>query len=614
MRNTLLLPLILISTSLPIEAAIKNVWALGDGEKVFRFETEHPYEKSNAVWDGERIRLTGLYNEVLGLQVIVEADQEGARQVSVGILPALHQDNGAAIGSIGGVPYGEGGGFEIFTQHYLHVRRPTEPHWFYGSEASAPKQMTGWIPDALIPPNARPEMGGMPVDIPETQRQVMRRQERVEITERQPGTNQGFWIDVYLPRNRETHPAGIYEGKVQVMQDGKLVRELPLEIELIDHYLPDENHSTVWVFGSDKVVQMYLPELSLSEIERRMKYISHRHRIDYVGGNEAHGRPFDPAVMEAYKPYLSGEAFTPEQGYQGPGTGVGEKLFPIGMYGSITEARMTDRATAMEESDRWVEWFEANAPEVAYFWYIMDEPGPLQFDYLRELASHVKENPGPGKKLPVFTTRRYTPELKDAIDYWAGGHGVDLDALADLEARGGKHWFYNGSRPRYGSVILEAEAVDLAVNGWVKYLHGIDTWFVWESTHWRHNLQGPKAHTHQRVYSNPLTFINWSMKWGNGDGILFYPGRVPFYPNEDPGVNDVLTSIRLKTVRRGQQDFELLWLAEQKAGRETVEAIARRLVPRSLEAGMDEPVSWSENGDDYVQARLELIKLLDAAR
>src|SRR5690606_11591324 len=105
MRNTLLLPLILISTSLPIEAAIKNVWALGDGEKVFRFETEHPYEKSNAVWDGERIRLTGLYNEVLGLQVIVEADQEGARQVSVGILPALHQDNGAAIGSIGGVPY-----------------------------------------------------------------------------------------------------------------------------------------------------------------------------------------------------------------------------------------------------------------------------------------------------------------------------------------------------------------------------------------------------------------------------------------------------------------------------------------------------------------------------
>lgn len=37
----------------------------------------------------------------------------------------------------------------------------------------------------------------------------------------------------------------------------------------------------------------------------------------------------------------------------------------------------------------------------------------------------------------------------------------------------------------------------------------------------------PKKHLHQNIFNNPLTFINDQMEFGNGDGILFYPGRVP---------------------------------------------------------------------------------------
>ena len=186
-----------------------------------------------------------------------------------------------------------------------------------------------------------------------------------------------------------------------------------------------------------------------------------------------------------------------------------------------------------------------------------------------------------------------------------------LDKLDELKSQGKKYWFYNGNRPHWGHTMLECESADIRVNAWIKYLYGIDTWFIWESTHWLHNASGPKAHLHQRVFSNPLTYINWWWDYGNGDGVLLYPGRMPFYPDEDRGLSEVFTSIRYKNIRRGQQDYELMWLAEQKAGREKVLELVRSVVPQAFSAVSEHsPVPWSELGEDYEKARLKLLKLL----
>lgn len=92
---------------------------------------------------------------------------------------------------------------------------------------------------------------------------------------------------------------------------------------------------------------------------------------------------------------------------------------------------------------------------------------------------------------------------------------------------------------------------------------------------------------------------------------MFYPGKMPFYPEENRGVNGAFPSIRLKNIRRGQQDALIMDMAEKKAGRDQVVAIINKVVPRALsEVNMDEPVPWSESGDDYDRARLELLKLL----
>jgi hypothetical protein len=583
---------------------------VNDGEKIYRYQSDSPLKQKNSVWDGGTVRLKGLYNEVLAFQVIVEADSFGARAVEIMVEPPVHLGSGRVIGPSGPLLYGPGGTIEVFSEHYIQVRRPTRPLWFYGSEDSAPKRMTGWIPDALIPPDARIGRGGFPLDIPRTAKEVRRRQSTLEIIPAPAAQNQGFWVDVYLPRDK-SYPAGLYQGKVKVYEAGRTVAELELEVTLLPHYLPDENHSNIWLYGSVDVVNLYFPDFSSEEVERMLKFESHRHRIDLVGGSGAHSSPFDQEIMDAYKPYLDGSAFTPEAGYHGPGQGCGERLFTVGCYGSITDRAMRDEQSARRESDLWVKWFETNAPEATYFWYMIDEPGEVQFPWIKERADWIHNNPGPGQRLPVFTTREYTRELDADIDIWAGGRGVNLEKFPDLKRQGKDHWFYNGRRPRYGAVILEAEAVDFRVNAWVKYLYQVNTWFLWEGTHWRHNFQGPKGHLHQRVFTEPLTFISWGMNWCNGDGVVFYPGRMPFYPEEDRGLNRLLSSIRLKNMRRGQQDYEIMWLAEQKVGREKVLEIIRSLVPKALnEVGINEPVPWSERGDDYDQVREKLLDLL----
>ena len=234
-----------------------------------------------------------------------------------------------------------------------------------------------------------------------------------------------------------------------------------------------------------------------------------------------------------------------------------------------------------------------------------------KFTWIKERAGWIKNNPGPGKAMPLYSTTAYKKDLSSAIDIWAGYDGVDLAELPLIRKNGGDHWFYNGNRPRYGSLILEGAAVDFRVNSWILYKYGINTWFIWNGTHWQHNGQGPKKHLHQNIFVNPLTFINDRLEYGNGDGILFYPGHMPFYPEEDRGLNTLLPSIRLKNIRRGQQDAAIMWMAEKKAGREKVMSIINKVVPKALsEVSMKDMCHGLKRGNDYDKARDELLKLL----
>jgi len=578
---------------------ILSVWALGDGEKVFRDDVNHPDKKGNFIWDGKAIHLKGLYNEVLSFQVVIETEIQGAKGIEISVEAPVNKESHKQIGG-NTLKYGTGGTIEIFSEHYLYVKDSTHPNWYYGSPAAQPKKMKGWIPDALIPINATAGRGGLPLDVSplDTNTQAVRKSN---------SQNQGFWIDVSLPRDQKSFPSGVYYGIVQIFEKGRLHTQIPLEVTLLPYYLPDENPANVWVFNND--IYSYFPNLSREQVDRMIKFEGHRHRLEMVGGFKVNDTAFTKENMDAYKPFLDGTAYTPANGYHGSGEGIGEKIFPIGMYGG--KVMGDSKNEVWRQSDLWVNWFQKNAPTVTYFWYLIDEPTEPKFAWIKERTEWLKSNPESGKSLRVFTTRSYAQALSGAIDIWAGYDGVELSYLSEARKNGGDYWFYNGNRPRDGSIILEGAAVDFRVNSWIMYKYGIKTWFIWHATNWQHNGQGPKKHLHQNVFTNPLTFINDDMEFGNGDGVLFYPGHMPFYPEEDRVLNQLLPSIRLKNIRRGQQDALIMLMAEKKVGREKVISLVNKIVSKAMsEVDMKSATQWSEKGNDYDRVRDELLKLL----
>jgi hypothetical protein len=86
---------------------------------------------------------------------------------------------------------------------------------------------------------------------------------------------------------------------------------------------------------------------------------------------------------------------------------------------------------------------------------------------------------------------------------------------------------------------------------------------------------------------------------------------MPYYPEEDRGLNKLIPSVRLKNIRRGQQDAIIMWMAEKKVGRKRVTEVINKVVPKALsELEQEDVVPWSEHGDDYDVVREHLLNLI----
>jgi len=279
-------------------AQVNDVWVTGDGEKVFKKDLDHTDKNGNSIWDGSTIRLTGLYNEVRAFQVIVETGESGAEAVEIAVTAPINRKSGKAIGG-NTLKYGPQGTIEVFTEHYLHVTDTTPPAWYYGGPEAAPEKMKGCIPDTLIPSSdALRCRGGFSVQV-------------------DGSVNQGFWIDLHLPRDQENFPSGKYSGSVQVLDEGNLVADLPLEVDLLPHYLPDENVTHVWMVHEG--IDHYYPDYDREQADEMIKFEGHRHRVEITGGMPVNTSAFDQEEMAEFKPYLDGTAYTPVNGYHGPG-------------------------------------------------------------------------------------------------------------------------------------------------------------------------------------------------------------------------------------------------------------------------------------------------------
>jgi hypothetical protein len=588
----LIASLVLLASLMPAPVAFADVralWAVNDGEKVERDDLNNLNKTANSAWDGRKIKVFGARNEVIAFQLMVEAGPQGINQLHVR-LPELRRRGGN--GRIVYTPPAAdptnyvGRPIQLFSVNYMNVTLATRANWVFPTGSpSAPKDPLGWKPVQLVPENARAGKGGFPLNV-------------------KPSQNQAIWIDIYTDRNL---PAGIYEGKVEVNADGQK-KSIPVELELFNFTLPDENSMHAMVYYESVQPELYQGRNLDAEYHR----FAHRQRVELVNAYNI------GTARKAIERFRGGD-FTRARGYEGPGEGIGNRIVPASFYGPGED--YDERESAWRKSDEWMTFIKGNLPGAITFLYMPDEPSRAEYERIWKIARNINSNPGPGKDLPVFVTKKYTKELDGAIDIWdSGPQGFDIERAREERARGRQYWIYNGGRPAGGAIIIDAPATDPRMTIWACFKHDIEVYFYWHGVHWRHNQQ-KQGERRQDVWANPLTFDNRnqprkpvnSQGYINGDGVLIYPGEEKLHPGEDRGIAGPISTIQLANFRRGLQDHQYLTIARKLGLNALVGEALGAVVPRVFSDAKG-AIGFSEAGNDYEKARYALARAIAGRR
>ena len=581
----------------PCEAqtkGIRAVWACNDGEKIERDDTDNPNKMSNSAWDGEKVRIFGARNEILAFQLIVETGEQSIDELNVSLPGLVHRGGTAAIRY---TPLDRdptlyvGRPIQIFTVNYMNVSQRTKATWFYpvhDRHPAVPKDPTGWKPVQLVPENAKPDRGGFPLTVKRNR-------------------NQAIWIEIYTAKDL---PAGMYDGSITVSADGE-TREVPVELEIFDFTLPDANSMHAMLYYESGQPDRYHGTGGTNSLDPAYQRIAHRNRVEFV-------TTYNETKAAEKIDLFTGEAFTRDRGYEGPGEGVGNTIIPRTFYGPGRD--FETKEDAWSHADSWMTWLNGNLPGKITFIYMPDEPGRDKYPVIHEYAERIHGNPGPGGKLPVLVTAGYKPGLdgtKQAIDIWCSFYGQYSIPLAEIErSHGDDMWIYNGQRPYGGALLIDTPAVDPRANIWSCFKHGIKVYFYWHTCHWRHNNHLPDGmERNQDVWAKPVTFMNKNREFANGDGCLLYPGEEVLHPRQDRGVPGPCSTVTMANLRRGLQDHIYLTMARDLGREDEVKAALQTIVPKVLsDVGRNDGVSFPEDGTTFDEVRYRLGKTIENAK
>jgi hypothetical protein len=242
----------------------------------------------------------------------------------------------------------------------------------------------------------------------------------------------------------------------------------------------------------------------------------------------------------------------------------------------------------------WLELFRGTG--VTPFAIPVDEPKTaVEKSRARHIAEVIGRSGGGRPGLLRGVTDVAAPSYGDAIDVFLSPTNFATSLVA-RQASGERFWTYNGRPPQAGSMILDTDGVALRTWGWIAQRYDIELWYAWEGLYFsdRYNHGGPS-----NVLRDPITFDERSRggsDWGNGDGLLAYPGALP--------------SLRLKALRRGLEDRLLLRELARCGGGDIAQRITRRVVPRALGQARGEQ-SWSLEEPVWERARQEVLDAIE---
>ncbi len=526
------------------------------------------------------IELTAARGECEAAQIVVSAGDAIAKRVEASATPltAAHGAGHVAIA--------------LYREAFIDAKT-----------ASNTEGALGLWPDALIPTIdaiAHEPRNAFPIDVPARQ-------------------HQPIYVEVCVPSKAA---AGFYSGEV-VLSGSDLKARVPIKLDVRPVTIPATSSLTT-TFGLSGRSLLFGHYGEKRDDAERLKLVHRytlaalRHRISL------HAMSMIPPTVskqdgkvdvdftqwdQEIAPYLNG---SPDAD--------GAKFTAIDLRTpeNLTESDRADYLKTVQQHFRERGWIDR------LFSYVMDEPKPPQRDELLHRLDALTAAP----RIARMVTIPIQDSLIGKVNVWVPNLNcleykvrprefcttqTPRESYDKRLAQGDKLWWYQScSSHGCKSGPFGDAAVDRYFTGWPSYMVDIDGASA--------RVMGWQAFTHRiggELYFDTVYAYNandkskpdhadpWDSVWafgGNGDGTLFYPGR----PDRIGGETDVpVESIRLKHIRDGLEDYELLHLLASRGpeGERQAGEIASVIAPKLYQ--------FEHSPTAYADARRKLFTALE---
>ncbi|UVI30409.1 glycoside hydrolase domain-containing protein [Paenibacillus spongiae] len=394
---------------------------------------------------------------------------------------------------------------QILVQHYVKIDKNSNGAY-----------QPGEYPDALIPLDAFMSVHG-----------------KVNVKQ---GQNQSIWFTV---KTEETTPAGIYQGTITLTVNGE-TKAVPVEVRVRDFAIPEENHAETAfaIWGGDMLLAGHPGIANNSDAYWELMRNYYEFMLDYHVTPTALPIPTDDYVqyVKDAEPYINDPRVS---AYNLPYT-IGDLDDPV-----------NGRAAML------IKDLKAKGLLDKAYYYLggeIDEPTPAMFPKVIERSEQIKAIE---PTLRHLVTTGINPELSAAVNTFTPlfnefNTESYLHAAHEHQANGGHIWWYGCVAPKnpYPTYHIDDDIIGARLVPWMQRSYGIEGNLYWSVNIFK-KYDGTK-YIDRDIWNDSFAFPG-----ANGDGYLLYPGT-------KYGINGPIATLRLQTIRDGNQDYEYLWLLEQK--------------------------------------------------
>jgi len=404
------------------------------------------------------------------------------------------------------------------------------------------------------------------------------------------------WVDLHVPKDAI---AGDYHANLTVSAAGKALGTVPVTLHVWDFAIPAKRSiATAFGFYSHALDKYHggakgPDAAAYATFLRNYEWEVHRHRLDFTDYNPGLSFKFDkegplqPVDYAAYDAYLAPRI---DGSYYPDGAGINR--FNVGMFEpGHGNMGLTDEQFSIASAELAKHLKEKGWLEHAYL-YSADEPWmPSHAGSAEAIKQSVKllnknTNLWNGH---VLVTGPWNPLIDGDVDIWCPvtsmyGDGIWPDGAwlghekyVEEFKKGHELWFYVCNADFPAEMGYDSDSplgFEPRLLKWGAWSEGATGFLYWAMTYW----QDPNSWD---VLRNVDEFGEVFAR--HGDGILMYPGNHDgkgggIGSPKDVAIDGPVVSIRMKQVRDGLEDWEMLRLVQAQGG----EAYARKQVGRAF--------------------------------